>query len=95
MLTEEQKKVHSQYPEHGKKIHEEIQGSNLVELEGVSHIPHLQEFEKFKEALYDLSLLLIFYKQHREAFSPTEHVSRYNILYQNFFLLRFYIKPLP
>lgn len=52
MVTEEQKKVHGQYPEPGKKIHDEIRGSKLVELEGVGHIPRVQEFEKFKEALF-------------------------------------------
>ncbi|MEO8110776.1 MAG: alpha/beta hydrolase [Ginsengibacter sp.] len=52
MLTEEQKKVRGQYPELGNKINGEIQGSKLVELEGVGHIPHVQEFEKFKEALF-------------------------------------------
>lgn len=53
LLSDEQKKVHGQYPELGKKMHEEIQGSKLVELEGVGHIPHVQEFGKFKEALFD------------------------------------------
>ncbi len=52
MLTDEQKKEHGQYPELGKEIHNEIQGSKLVELEGVGHIPHVQEFEKFKEVLF-------------------------------------------
>ncbi len=53
MLTEEQKKVYGQYPELGKKINNEIKGSKLVELDGVGHIPHVQEFEKFKEALFE------------------------------------------
>lgn len=52
LLTDKQKKVYGQYPELGKKIHDEIRGSKLVELEGVGHIPHVQEFEKFKEALF-------------------------------------------
>ncbi len=53
MLTDEQKKEHGQYPELGKKIHNEIKGSKLVKLEGVGHIPHIQTFEKFKKALFD------------------------------------------
>ncbi len=52
MLTEEQKKEHGQYPELGKKINIEIKGSKLVELENVGHIPHVQEFDKFMQALF-------------------------------------------
>ncbi len=43
MLTEEQKKEHGQYPELGRKIHSEVKGSKLVELDGVGHTPHIQE----------------------------------------------------
>ena len=53
LLTDEQKKEHGQYPELGKKINAEIKGSKLVELEGVGHIPHVQEFEQFTKALFD------------------------------------------
>ena len=53
MLTEEQKNKYGQYPELGKKIHAEIKDSKLVELEGVGHIPHVQELDKFKKALFD------------------------------------------
>ncbi len=52
MLSDEQKKEHGQYPELGKKISSEIKDSKLVELEGVGHIPHVQEFDRFSEALF-------------------------------------------
>jgi pimeloyl-ACP methyl ester carboxylesterase len=50
-LTEEQKKVYGNYPELGRKTQQLIKGSQLVELPGVGHIPHIQEPDQFKNAV--------------------------------------------
>lgn len=42
-----------QYQELGKKTQREITGSKLVELENVGHLPHIEVYPKFFEALYD------------------------------------------
>jgi pimeloyl-ACP methyl ester carboxylesterase len=42
-----------QYQELGKKTQYEIVGSKLVELENVGHLPHIEVYPKFFEALYD------------------------------------------
>lgn len=42
-----------QYQELGKKTQHEIVGSKLVELENVGHLPHIEVYPKFFEALYD------------------------------------------
>ncbi|BAP30670.1 alpha/beta hydrolase [Chryseobacterium sp. StRB126] len=42
-----------QYQELGKKTQHEIAGSKLVELENVGHLPHIEVYPKFFEALYD------------------------------------------
>lgn len=42
-----------QYQELGKKTQHEIAGSELVELENVGHLPHIEAYPKFFEALYD------------------------------------------
>lgn len=41
-----------QYQELGKKTQREIAGSRLVELENVGHLPHIEVYPKFFEALY-------------------------------------------
>ncbi len=43
--------LYGQYPALGKKIKAAIPDCQLVELPGVGHIPHIQEFGKFKEAV--------------------------------------------
>ncbi len=48
-LTEEQKKIHGNYPALGKKTHAAIRNSKLVELPGVGHIPHIQALAEFKK----------------------------------------------
>lgn len=48
-LTDAQKKQYGNYPILGKKVHQQIRGSKLVELEGVGHIPHIQVLPKFKQ----------------------------------------------
>lgn len=42
-----------QYQELGKKTQREIAGSELVELENVGHLPHIEVYPKFFSALYD------------------------------------------
>jgi pimeloyl-ACP methyl ester carboxylesterase len=42
-----------QYQELGKKTQREIAGSKLVELENVGHLPHIEVYSKFFDALYD------------------------------------------
>jgi pimeloyl-ACP methyl ester carboxylesterase len=50
-LTEEQKKLHGQYPILGKKTKQQIKNATLIELPGVGHIPHIQELDLFKKKL--------------------------------------------
>jgi pimeloyl-ACP methyl ester carboxylesterase len=42
-----------QYQELGKKTQHEIAGSKLVEIENVGHLPHIEVYPKFIEALYN------------------------------------------
>ncbi|MBV8325466.1 alpha/beta hydrolase [Chryseobacterium sp.] len=42
-----------QYQELGKKTQHEIAGSKLVELENVGHLPHIEVYPKFFDALYN------------------------------------------
>ncbi|REC62032.1 alpha/beta hydrolase [Chryseobacterium pennae] len=42
-----------QYQELGKKTQREIPGSKLVEIENVGHLPHIEVYPRFFEALYD------------------------------------------
>ncbi|WP_261511389.1 alpha/beta fold hydrolase [Chryseobacterium paludis] len=42
-----------QYQELGKKTQAEILGSKLVELENVGHLPHIEVYPKFFDALYN------------------------------------------
>lgn len=42
-----------QYQELGKKTQREIAGSQLVELENVGHLPHIEVYPKFFEVLYN------------------------------------------
>jgi len=42
-----------QYQELGKKTQQQIAGSKLVELENVGHLPHIEVYDKFWNALYD------------------------------------------
>ena len=53
LLNENDKAVHGQYQQLGKKIKSEIKNSRLVEIEGVGHIPHIQSFDRFCKALFD------------------------------------------
>ncbi|MFP3831831.1 alpha/beta fold hydrolase [Chryseobacterium sp. SIMBA_028] len=42
-----------QYQELGKKIQHEITGAQLVELENVGHLPHIEVYSNFFDALYN------------------------------------------
>lgn len=42
-----------QYQELGKKTQQQIVGSQLVELENVGHLPHIEVYDQFWKALYD------------------------------------------
>ncbi|WP_374463889.1 alpha/beta fold hydrolase [Chryseobacterium sp.] len=42
-----------QYQELGKKTQREIAGSKLVEIDNVGHLPHIEVYPKFFEALYN------------------------------------------
>lgn len=46
-LSETQKKLYGQYPALGKKTNQQIKGSKLVELQGIGHIPHIQDKKLF------------------------------------------------
>lgn len=42
-----------QYQDLGKKTQQQIEGSKLVEIENVGHLPHIEVYDKFWSALYD------------------------------------------
>lgn len=42
-----------QYQELGKKTQQQIVGSKLVEIENVGHLPHIEVYDKFWNALYE------------------------------------------
>jgi pimeloyl-ACP methyl ester carboxylesterase len=42
-----------QYQELGKKTQQQIPGSKLVEIENTGHLPHIEVYDKFWNALYD------------------------------------------
>jgi pimeloyl-ACP methyl ester carboxylesterase len=48
-LTEAQKQVYGNYPLLGKRTHQHIKNSQLVEIPGVGHIPHIQVLPLYKQ----------------------------------------------
>ena len=52
LLSPDQQKLHGQYPELGKAAHRAIKNSQLVELKGVGHIPHIQSPVEFEKAVF-------------------------------------------
>jgi pimeloyl-ACP methyl ester carboxylesterase len=44
---------HGQYPELGRAAKQKIKNAQLVELDNVGHIPHIQTPEKFEKAVVD------------------------------------------
>ncbi|GAB3893265.1 alpha/beta hydrolase [Larkinella knui] len=53
LLSKEEQAKHGRYPELGKQTVRQLKSGKLVELEGVGHIPHIQEPEPFFRALGD------------------------------------------
>jgi pimeloyl-ACP methyl ester carboxylesterase len=51
LVSEAVKKTLGNYPVLGKLTHEKIKGSQLVELDGLGHVPHLEAFERFIQPL--------------------------------------------
>jgi pimeloyl-ACP methyl ester carboxylesterase len=49
LLSKEEATKHGNYPALGKWLHQQIKNSQLVELNGVGHIPHVQAPEDFKK----------------------------------------------
>ena len=41
----------SNYPVLGEMTHEKIKGSQLVELDGVGHVPHIEALDRFIQPL--------------------------------------------
>ena len=52
-LSKNEQNKYGNYPQLGRKLNKEIKNSRLVELQGVGHIPHIQEPGKFKTAVLD------------------------------------------
>jgi pimeloyl-ACP methyl ester carboxylesterase len=52
LLTDDQKKVHGQYPVLAMKAVDRIKDARLVILDGVGHIPHIQAKEAFLKSLF-------------------------------------------
>jgi pimeloyl-ACP methyl ester carboxylesterase len=53
LLTDEQKKLYGQYPALGKKTKKQIKQAKLIELQGIGHIPHVQDINLFKKHVLD------------------------------------------
>jgi len=51
LVSEDVKKTLGNYPALGKLTHEKINGSKLVELDGIGHVPHIEAFDKFIQPL--------------------------------------------
>lgn len=51
LVSEEKRKTMGNYPELGKKTHQRIKNSTLVELDNVGHLPHIERFELFIKPL--------------------------------------------
>ncbi len=50
-VSEDVRKTMGNYPALGKLTHEKITGSQLVELDGVGHVPHVEAFDRFIQPL--------------------------------------------
>ena len=48
-ISKEVQDEHGQYPQLGKKVHDMIPGCEWKELAGVGHIPHIEQFQKFRD----------------------------------------------
>lgn len=53
LVSEEVRKTMGNYPELGKKTKNAIPGSQLVELDGIGHMPHIEAYDQFIQPLMD------------------------------------------
>jgi len=53
LVSEDVRKTMGNYPALGKWAHEKIKGSQLVELDGLGHVPHVEAFGRFIQPLLD------------------------------------------
>jgi len=53
LVSEEVKKTLGNYPVLGRLTHEKIKGSQLIELDGVGHLPHIEAFDRFIKPLLE------------------------------------------
>src|ERR1700733_5450468 len=53
LVSEDVRKTMGNYPALGKLTHEKIKGSQLVELDGLGHVPHIEAFDRFIQPLLD------------------------------------------
>jgi pimeloyl-ACP methyl ester carboxylesterase len=51
LVSDEVRKTLGNYPVLGKLTHQKIKGSQLVELDGLGHVPHVEAFERFIQPL--------------------------------------------
>jgi pimeloyl-ACP methyl ester carboxylesterase len=51
MVSDEVKKTMGNYPELGKKTHQRMKNSTLVEIDNVGHLPHIESFNLFIKPL--------------------------------------------
>jgi len=51
--SEEVQKTMGNYPELGRKTHNLIKSSQLVELDNIGHLPHIEDFDRFIKPLTD------------------------------------------
>ena len=51
LVSEDVRKTLGNYPVLGKLTHEKIKGSQLVELDGLGHVPHIEAFDRFIQPL--------------------------------------------
>lgn len=50
-MSEDVRKTMGNYPILGKLTHEKIKGSQLIELDGIGHVPHIEAFDRFIQPL--------------------------------------------
>ena len=51
LVSEDVRKTMGNYPVLGKLTHDKIKGSQLVELDGLGHVPHVEAFDRFIQPL--------------------------------------------
>ena len=51
LVSPEVRATMGNYPELGRKTHQEIKGSQLVEIDNIGHLPHIEAFDQFIEPL--------------------------------------------